>query len=289
MTHRRESEREEKREEKRREEKRRESSLFSPSLQNNNNIRIRIMSWRSHGTTTNDSLIDALEANKLIKSPASVGKAMRKVDRKCYVLERDKSESAYRDHPLGIGANATISAPHMHAMCLELSREYLKDSEDGRGNGRVLDVGSGSGYLVACFAEMLLASSSSKEGAGNVVVGIEHIDSLVERSIKNLTEDGKGEMIKNGSITIVKGDGRLGYEASAPYALIHVGAAAPEVPSALLSQLASPGRLIIPVGGENESQSLMVIDKNEDGEIEYRDEMGVVYVPLTDEEHQLER
>jgi len=246
------------------------------------------MSWRSHGTTTNDSLIDALE-NKLIKSPASVGKAMRKVDRKCYVLERDKSESAYRDHPLGIGANATISAPHMHAMCLELSREYLKDSEDGRGNGRVLDVGSGSGYLVACFAEMLLASSSSKEGAGNVVVGIEHIDSLVERSIKNLTEDGKGEMIKNGSITIVKGDGRLGYEASAPYALIHVGAAAPEVPSALLSQLASPGRLIIPVGGENESQSLMVIDKNEDGEIEYRDEMGVVYVPLTDEEHQLER
>jgi len=248
-----------------------------------------IMSWRSHGTTTNDSLIDALEANKLIKSPASVGKAMRKVDRKCYVLERDKSEIAYKDHPLGIGANATISAPHMHAMCLELSREYLKDSEDGRGNGRVLDVGSGSGYLVACFAEMLLASSSSKEGAGNVVVGIEHIDSLVERSIKNLTEDGKGEMIKNGSITIVKGDGRLGYEASAPYALIHVGAAAPEVPSALLSQLASPGRLIIPVGGENESQSLMVIDKNEDGEIEYRDEMGVVYVPLTDEKHQLER
>ena len=249
------------------------------------------MSWRSHGTTTNDSLIDALEANKLIKSPSSVvGKAMRKVDRKCYVLERDKLESAYRDHPLSIGANATISAPHMHAMCLELSREYLKDSEDGRGNGRVLDVGSGSGYLVACFAEMLLASSSSKEGAGNnVVVGIEHIDSLVERSIKNLTEDGKEEMIKNGSITIVKGDGRLGYEALAPYALIHVGAAAPEVPSALLSQLASPGRLIIPVGGENESQSLMVIDKNEDGEIEYRDEMGVVYVPLTDEKHQLER
>ena len=70
---------------------------------------------------------------------------------------------------------------------------------------------------------------------------------------------------------------------------IHVGAAAPEVPPALLSQLASPGRMIIPVGGEYESQSLMVIDRNEDGETTYKDEMGVVYVPLTSEKHQLER
>jgi protein-L-isoaspartate(D-aspartate) O-methyltransferase len=57
----------------------------------------------------------------------------------------------------------------------------------------------------------------------------------------------------------------------------------------LLSQLAAPGRLIIPVGKEDESQSLMVIDKNEKGELKYKDEMGVVYVPLTDEKHQLER
>ena len=71
--------------------------------------------------------------------------------------------------------------------------------------------------------------------------------------------------------------------------MIHVGAAAPEVPEALLSQLAAPGRLIIPVGKEDESQSLMVIDKNEKGELKYKDEMGVVYVPLTDEKHQLER
>ena len=101
------------------------------------------MSWRSHGTSTNDSLIDALEKNNLIASPRDVvGKAMRKVDRKCYVESADANE-AYRDHPLQIGSNATISAPHMHAMCLELSKEYVvvnddDDASGGYGNGRVL-------------------------------------------------------------------------------------------------------------------------------------------------------
>ena len=246
------------------------------------------MSWRSHGTSTNDSLIDALEKKNLIVSRDTVGKAMRKVDRKCYVESAD-AESAYRDHPLQIGSNATISAPHMHAMCLELSKEYLVVNDDdisgGYGNGRVLDVGSGSGYLVACFAEMMI----QQNGSSSKVVGIEHVQSLVDQSIENLKQDGKEEMLRSGLITITKGDGRLGYEAFAPYALIHVGAAAPEVPEALLSQLASPGRLIIPVKKEDESQSLMVIDKNEKGEIKYKDEMGVVYVPLTDEKHQLER
>ena len=252
------------------------------------------MSWRSHGTTTNDSLIDALEANRLIKTRERVGKAMRRVDRKWYVLETDEEE-AYRDHPVGIGSNATISAPHMHAMCLELARERLFDGGDDDTEGkRVLDVGSGSGYLVACFAEMLALDAKKKKknnnnNNNNKVVGIEHIDSLVNQSMENLKNDGKTEMMKSGLITITKGDGRLGCEKFAPYALIHVGAAAPEVPPALLSQLASPGRMIIPVGGEYESQSLMVIDRNEDGETTYKDEMGVVYVPLTSEKHQLER
>ena len=254
------------------------------------------MSWRSHGTSTNDSLIDALEKNNVIASRDVVGKAMRKVDRKWYVESADANE-AYRDHPIQIGSNATISAPHMHAMCLELSKEYVvvndddddDDASGGYGNGRVLDVGSGSGYLVACFAEMMMQQNVVSSSSSSKVVGIEHIQSLVDQSIENLKQDDKEEMVQSGLITITKGDGRLGYEAFAPYALIHVGAAAPEVPEALLSQLAAPGRLIIPVGKEDESQSLMVIDKNEKGELKYKDEMGVVYVPLTDEKHQLER
>ena len=77
-------------------------------------------------------------------------------------------------------------------------------------------------------------SSSSK------FAGIEHIQSLVDQSIENLKQDDKEEMVRSGLITITKGDGRLGYEAFAPYALI-LRVAAARSAEALLSQLASPG------------------------------------------------
>ena len=75
------------------------------------------MAWRSHGVD-NDSLVRALEKNAIIKSPR-VANAMRAVDRGNYARHKDKDE-AYYDHPLPIGYHATISAPHMHAACLEL-------------------------------------------------------------------------------------------------------------------------------------------------------------------------
>ena len=103
------------------------------------------MAWRSRGKD-NDSLVDALERKGIVKNK-SVMEAMKRVERGNYCLPFTET-AAYEDHPLPIGSNATISAPHMHAECLELLHEKIHK------NARILDVGSGSGYLVSVFATM---------------------------------------------------------------------------------------------------------------------------------------
>lgn len=80
-------------------------------------------------------------------------------------------------------------------------------------------------------------------------------------------------------------DGRLGWPEAAPYDAIHVGAAAPEIPPALIEQLKPGGRMVIPVG--NIFQDLKVVDKNSDGSISIRSETSVRYVPLTSRDAQL--
>lgn len=80
-------------------------------------------------------------------------------------------------------------------------------------------------------------------------------------------------------------DGRQGYPEDAPYDAIHVGAAAPEIPKALIEQLKPGGRLVIPVG--TFFQDLQVIDKKQDGSLSVRTETSVRYVPLTSREEQL--
>lgn len=235
------------------------------------------MAWRSHGVDNAD-LVRQLERNGIVKS-TRVANAMRAVDRGHYVPGNALHE-AYQDHPLPIGWHATISAPHMHAACLELF-EHAGVVE--RGN-RVLDVGSGTGYLSACFAELV----GCAEGEG-VVVGIEHIDELMQFSLENVKRDGKGALLKpdaDAPFRLVTGDGRDGYEKMAPYDAIHVGASAAEIPEALLNQLAVGGRMVIPVGGST-GQALKVIDRLRDGSLRKRDEMGVIYVPLTSRDEQL--
>ncbi|MBW0531686.1 hypothetical protein O181_071401 [Austropuccinia psidii MF-1] len=238
------------------------------------------MAWRSHGST-NSELIQNLFNNGLMKS-ARVIEAMNKVDRANYVLPHSKKE-AYEDRPQSIGFGATISAPHMHANALEHLVPFLKPS------ARVLDVGSGSGYMLACLYHLInsIPSRAWVANSPGLILGIEHIPQLAHQSIENLINDGLSKSLETGEIKVVAEDGRNpDPKHGGAWDVIHVGAAAPTIPQALLDQLAAPGRMFIPVGEYD--QSIYQIDKNSDGTITQSQLYDVKYVPLTNRESQWE-
>ncbi|XP_039064529.1 protein-L-isoaspartate O-methyltransferase 1-like isoform X2 [Hibiscus syriacus] len=223
--------------------------------------------WSGSGINKNKQMVEHLRRYGVISS-MKVAEVMETIDRGLFVPD---GTSAYVDSPMPIGYNATISAPHMHATCLQLLEENLQPGV------HALDVGSGTGYLTACFALMV--------GPQGRAVGVEHIPELVASSIQTIEKSAAAPLLKEGSLSLHASDGRQGWPECAPYDAIHVGAAAPEIPQPLLDQLKPGGRMVIPVG--NMFQDLKVVDKNLDGSISIRSETSVRYVPLTSRDAQL--
>jgi len=205
--------------------------------------------------------------NNLVKrgilSKKSVINAMLKVPRHEFVPYKAVS-SAYSDSPLSIGLNQTISAPHMNAMMCE----YLELKE----GDKVLEIGTGSGYHAALCAEIVAPENTSNPGH---VYTIERHEELAERAKISLSKTGYGD-----KITVIQGDGTLGYEKEAPYDKILVTAASPEkVPPAFKNQLRDKGILCIPAGSKSYGQTLYVVRK--DGNVyETERKTGVRFVPL---------
>ncbi|KAI5859940.1 protein-L-isoaspartate O-methyltransferase, partial [Durotheca rogersii] len=289
------------------------------------------MPWRSSGRS-NAELVENLWRNELITSPR-VKEAFLSVDRAHYA-----PADPYADSPQPIGHKATISAPHMHAQAVETLLPFVLPVGGGGAAGaggapgktiglagrprRVLDIGSGSGYLTHVLAELA--------GADGVVVGLEHIPALKELGERNMAKSAEGRrLLASGRARFRVGDGRRGWSEPKPAAdipgvggpaaasaaesrqmrgdaaaaaaaaaaagagataedeggwdAIHVGAAAAELHDELVRQLRSPGRMFIPVAEDNGwEQYIWTVDKDEDGKVRRQRLYGVRYVPLTD-------
>lgn len=207
-------------------------------------------------------LIKQFKRSGLLNSPL-VERAFLKVPRENFVPENLKAH-AYDDTPLPIGYGQTISAIHMSIIFCE----NLK-LEPGM---KVLEIGTGSGYNAAFIAEIVAPEDSAKKGH---VYTIERIFELAEFARKNIKKSGYQNYI-----TVIVGDGTLGYQDAAPYDRIVVTAAGPKVPPPLLVQLKENGRLIIPIGGNNLWQELYLYTKDVSGKISKRNLGAVAFVPL---------
>lgn len=179
--------------------------------------------------------------------------AFQRVPRAAF-LPAELHARAAEDNALPIGLGQTISQPSMVAVMLaEL---------DCAPRHRVLEVGSGSGYVTALLAQL-----------GCEVFGIERHPELLARSRDTLRSLGINEPV------LQEGDGSLGLPEHAPFDRILVSAAAPAIPDALLAELAEGGRLVMPVGS-SESQILVTCERDSKGTLHYRAGQGCVFVPL---------
>ena len=166
--------------------------------------------------------------------------------------------ASYEDHPLPIGNDQTISAPHMVSIMAE--KLDLKKGQT------VLEVGGGSGYHAAVIAEVV--------GKRGHVFTLEIIPELAERAAKVLEEEGYGD-----TVTGMTGDGPQGLPEHAPYDRIFVACAAPDVPPPLVQQLKDGGRMLVPVDTGMGYQDLMLVTRV-GGKVTVKSEGGCVFVPL---------
>jgi protein-L-isoaspartate(D-aspartate) O-methyltransferase len=191
-----------------------------------------------------------------VKDPR-VLKAMRRVPRHLFV-PKEYSDLAYRNSPLFIGYNQTISQPYIVA--------HMSELLDLKPEHRVLEIGTGSGYQAAVLAELC-----------RHVYTIEIVAPLGRRA---------GSLLKELGYNWVKvriGDGYRGWPEEAPFDRIIVTCAPDKIPKTLLDQLVPGGRMVIPVGGQFETQYLVEVNKDKRGRISKKEHYPVRFVPMTGE------
>jgi protein-L-isoaspartate(D-aspartate) O-methyltransferase len=180
--------------------------------------------------------------------------AMRTVPREAFVAERF-AKFAYDDSPLPIAEEQTISQPFVVALMAEALEIRPED--------KVLEIGAGSGYAAAVLSRL-----------GREVFAVERHESLAREAEERLARLGYS------NVHVHHGDGTLGWPEHSPYDAIVVAAGGPEVPPALLGQLAEGGRLVIPIGPDPRTQELVRVRRRAEGG-NVREALGAVrFVPL---------
>jgi protein-L-isoaspartate(D-aspartate) O-methyltransferase len=202
-----------------------------------------------------DLIIDQLRARRI--RDRRVLQAMARVPRELFV-PHEVRHRAYDDSALPIGCAQTISQPAMVA--------YICELLELRGDERVLDVGTGSGYQAAVLAEL-----------AREVHSIERLPELAEQARANLELAGYADRV-----VVHVGDGTLGDPEHAPFDAIAVAAAAPDPPPALYEQLAPCGRLAVPVGTRHDQVLVLVVRGSKGPRI--RRSVSCRFVPLVGEQ-----
>ncbi|MFH1473920.1 MAG: protein-L-isoaspartate(D-aspartate) O-methyltransferase [Candidatus Aenigmatarchaeota archaeon] len=203
----------------------------------------------------NERLIKHIKGLGRLKS-REVEDALRKVKREFFVPD-DMKYLAYRDSPLYIGSDQTISEPSTVVVMTE-----ALDIKEGQ---KILEIGTGSGWQAAILAELV--------GDKGIVYTVEIIKELADFAKQNM------EKLKIKNVKVLKGDGSLGLKKYAPYDRIVVTAGSPEIPKELLSQLKPNGIMVIPVG--NLYLQRMYVVRKIKGGIEKKGIGSFMFVPLT--------
>ncbi len=181
--------------------------------------------------------------------------AMEKVERHRFV-PLGLEALAYLNRPLPIGYGQTISQPYIVAL--------MTDLMDLKAGARVLEIGTGSGYQAAVLSELAAQ-----------VYSIEIIEPLGREAGERLQSLGYR------NVRTKVADGYYGWPDAAPFDAIMVTAAASHVPPPLIRQLKPGGRMVIPLGTQFMTQSLMLVEKKQDGSVTSRQILPVAFVPLT--------
>ena len=219
-----------------------------------------------HEFNTNDELVDHLYNKHIINSEKVVA-IMKDINRKDFITSSMPLINSHQ--PLKL--NQTISAPHIHGKALET---LIQSCVPGN---RVLDIGCGSGYLLACFCKLLEVNKNPS----SKVVAIDIYSESVDLTINNMKKYNEylphhlGGTNQYNNVEIFCGNGWKGHRKHSKYDVIHVGAAPEHVPEQLLKQLNNNGIMIIPLGN-----SYKIIKKNRKGKVFDSHSLNVRFLPL---------